>query len=94
MPFLWPIPLPGPDGRWNRWHESAATAAELAETHWLKVVSDMRAGCYSRHVAPATIPEPDWPAELPLEELLRLAFKDRFIDRMDHLVLKRLRGEI
>ena len=94
VPFLWPITLPGPDGRWNRWHESAAAAAELAETQWLKVAAVMSAGNYSTHVAPATISEPDWPADLSLNDLLRLAFKERFIDNIDHLVLRRLRGEI
>lgn len=94
VPFFWPIPLPGPDGRWNRWHESAAAAADRAETNWLKVVSNMSTSTYLAHVAPATIPEPDWPDGLSMESLLRLAFKDRVIDSIDHPLLKRLRGEI
>ena len=28
--FLWPVALPGPDGRRNPWHDSAHRAAELA----------------------------------------------------------------
>ena len=27
---LWPVKLPGPDGKYNEWHRSAAEAAELA----------------------------------------------------------------
>ena len=29
----------------------------------------------------------------PFEEIVRVAFRDRFIDYRDHPVLKRLRGE-
>jgi hypothetical protein len=30
--FLWPVPLPAPDGRTNMWHRSAADAVEVAMT--------------------------------------------------------------
>src|SRR3712207_2780357 len=30
VPFIWPVKLPGPDGRHNEWHRSAAEAAERA----------------------------------------------------------------
>lgn len=93
-PFLWPIGLPGPDGQWNSWHASAATAASLAEENWLKVTSDRNANTYRTHLAEATYPEPEWPVDLSLKELIGLAFKDRIIDSIDHPVLRRLRGEI
>jgi hypothetical protein len=93
-PFLWPIGLPGPGGQWNSWHESAATAASLAEGNWLKVTSDGNANTYRTHVAEATFPEPEWPVELSMNSLIRVAFKDRIIDSIDHRVLRRLRGEI
>lgn len=94
VPFLWPISLPGPDGRPNRWHESALEAARHAEQSWLRVASDLYAGCYVPHIAAANLPEPVWPADLTLAELLRLAFRDRFVNSLDHIVLKRLRGEV
>lgn len=93
-PRLWPIGLPGPGGQWNSWHESAATAASLAEENWLKVTSDGNANTYRTHVAEAAFPEPQWPVELSMNDLIRLAFKDRIIDSIDHPVLRRLRGEI
>tara|TARA_R110002072_G_scaffold179059_1_gene334987 strand:- start:4632 stop:5273 length:642 start_codon:yes stop_codon:yes gene_type:complete len=93
-PFVWPIGLPRSDGHWNRWHESAAVAAELAEKQWLKVTSNLNAGNYSTHVAPAAIPEPDWPVDLSLKDLIGLAFKGRIISSINHPVLRRLRGEI
>lgn len=93
VPFLWPLTLPGVDGRPNRWHESAMESAMLAETRWLKVVSDLSAGQYVPMVAYGDLPEPDWSIVPSIAELLKLAFKERFINRPEHPVLKRLRGE-
>jgi hypothetical protein len=39
------------------------------------------------------LPDPEWP-NTPFRELLRVAFKDRFIDNLDHPVLRKLRGEV
>jgi hypothetical protein len=89
--FLWNVPLPGPDGRRNGWHDSAHAAAELAMTQWTRIKADMSAGQYETSVAEAKIAEPGWP-ELPFNELLRLAFKEAFIDSIDHPVVQRLRG--
>jgi hypothetical protein len=93
IPFIWPCRLPGVDGRSNRWHESAIEAARLAESRWVRVVADMSAGSYVPHVAQGNLPEPAWPDD-SMEDLLRLAFRDRFIDDLNHPVLRQLRGEI
>jgi hypothetical protein len=93
IPFLWPLTLPGVDGRPNRWHESAIEAASIAEDQWVKVMADMAAGCYVPHVALGNLPEPEWEDVPPMAELLRLSFKDRLIATTDHPVLRRLRGE-
>jgi hypothetical protein len=93
-PFLWPIRLPGPDGRQDDWNKTAHAAAELAMTKWLRVASDRTAGCYQIFEATAAnLSEPEWPAE-PFAHLLKIAFKDRLIDTLDHPVLRRLRGEL
>lgn len=94
VPFLWPLTLPATDGRPNRWHESALEAATIAEKQWLKVVADMSAGCYVPMVACGNLPEPDWSDVPSLPEMLRLAFKGRFIDSAQHPVLRRLRGDV
>jgi hypothetical protein len=93
IPFLWPLTLPGVDGRPNRWHESAIEAARIAEGQWVKVMADMAAGCYVPNVALGNLPEPEWDGVPPMTELLRLSFKDRLIATTDHPVLRRLRGE-
>ncbi|MEO1994751.1 MAG: hypothetical protein ABGZ17_05695 [Planctomycetaceae bacterium] len=93
VPFLWPLVLPDSE-RPNRWHESGIEAARLAEGDWLRSVADMSAGQYVPYVAAANLPEPEWPDELTMGDYLRLAFKDRFVKDTDHLVLKKLRGEV
>jgi len=94
VPFLWPLVLPSSDGRPNRWHESGIEAARLAESQWLRSVADMSAGCYVPFVAAAKLPDPEWPADLTMADLLRLAFQGRFIRDMSHPCLQRLRGEL
>jgi hypothetical protein len=90
-PFLWPVPLPGPDGRRNPWHEAAERAALEATGRWVRVKANMAAGTYDVDVAAVDIGEPEWP-ERPMRELLRLAFGERMITSIDHPVVKRLRG--
>jgi hypothetical protein len=93
VPFLWPLKLPGSDGRTCDWHTTAIAAAHKAESVWLKVVADMSAGMYVAHVATGCLPDPVWPEDLTMADLLRLAFRDRFVGSLDHPMLRRLRGE-
>lgn len=94
VPFLWPLVLPSSDGRPNRWHESGIRAARLAESQWVRSVADMAEGSYVPFVAAAKLPEPEWPSDLTMNDLIRLAFQARFIRDMSHPCLQRLRGEI
>jgi len=89
--FLWPVRLPAPDGRILEWHRSAAEAAELAMRCWIRVKANTSLGAYEIFEAASTIPDPQWP-DLPFQELLRIGFRDRLVDRLDHAVVKRLRG--
>jgi hypothetical protein len=89
--LLWPVRLPLADGRYNEWHRSAAEAAELAMTRWVRVKSNLGLGCYEMFEAAGTIPEPEWPEET-FGGLLKIAFSDRLIDSLDHPVIRRLRG--
>ena len=93
-PGLWPIRLPGADGRDNAWWDTARTAAERAMEQWLRLEADASAGCYRVYLPmEGVIPEPTWPSMSP-SELLRLALKDRVIDKTDQIVLRKLRGEV
>jgi hypothetical protein len=87
--FLWPAKLPGSDGRTIRWHTSATEAAEFAMSNWTRVKANMALGAYEWAVTTASIPEPKWP-ELSFADLLRIAFKDKYVNTLDHAVLKRI----
>jgi len=91
--FLWPVKLPGADGKHNEWHRSAAEAADAATKHWVRVTSNMSLGAYEVFQAEANIPDPIWP-DLSLSEILKIAFRDRLVDRPDHPLIKRLRGAL
>ena len=90
--MLWPIRLPGEDGRHDEWNRSALEAAEMAQKEWIRMVANMSLGANEVYRAVADIPDPEWP-DTTFQEVLRIAFKDRFIRSIDHPVLRRLRGE-
>ena len=90
--FLWPIRLPGADGRLDEWSRSAMQAAQHAEAKWVRVQANMSLGAYEIYEAAGQWAAPDWPA-LPLQQLLKIAFKDKYIDTLVHPILMRLRGE-
>jgi hypothetical protein len=90
--FLWPVPIAAVDARILEWHRSAREGAETAMKRWVRVQANINLGAYEIFEAAGTIPDPLWPTE-SFKELLRVAFRDRLIDRLDHPVVKRLRGE-
>ena len=89
--FIWRIKLPGADGRSNTWTDSALQIAKAAETTWCRMVSDTTNGIYTHYVPTAELPDPKWPA-LSFNEIIKLAFRGRMIDRLDHPILRELRG--
>ena len=90
---LWPVKLPGPDGKHNEWHRSSAEAAELAMDRWVRITANMSLGAYEVFEATGDLPEPTWP-DLPLPEILKIAFRDHIVDKPDHPVVQRLRGAV
>jgi len=53
--------------------------------------ANINLGAYEMSVAISVMSEPEWP-EVSFQEIVRLAFRDRFITSLDHPVIKRLRG--
>jgi hypothetical protein len=90
---LWPVKLPNPDGKHNEWHRSAAEAAERAMRKWVRVTSSMSLGAYEIFEASGDLPEPVWP-DLSLEEILKIAFRERIVDCANHPLVQRLRGVV
>jgi hypothetical protein len=91
--FIWPVKLPGPDGKHNEWHRSSAEAAELAMNKWIRLTANMSLGAYEVFEATGELPEPNW-LDLPFDEILKIAFRGHFVDSLDHPVVERLRGAV
>src|SRR5262249_41400974 len=94
-PFLWPIRMADPDGKWNIWHMSAWQIAEKAQERWCRLQANRDAGHYVAEYdqrPPEQQQPPAWPA-LTFAEWLRLGFQSFTIDSPDHPVLRRLRLE-
>lgn len=89
--FLWRIKLPGLDGRSNSWTESALEIARGAESTWCRMKADMSNGIYSHWVSTESLSDPKWP-DLSFKEIIKLAFRGRMIDSLDHPVIRELRG--
>ena len=90
---LWPVRMPGEDGRLDEWNSSALQAAEMARERWIRLVANMSLGANEVYEATGDLPDPDWP-ELSFAEILKVAFKEYYITAFDHPVIRRLRGEL
>jgi hypothetical protein len=89
--FVWPVKLPGPDGKNNAWHQSAAEAADRAMARWIRMGSNMNLGAYEIFEATGNWAEPEWP-DLSFQEILKIAFRGRIVDTPDHPLVRRLKG--
>jgi hypothetical protein len=91
--FFWPVRLPSADGKDMNWWRSGREAAALAMENWVRVKSNMNLGAYEIFKAESVMSEPEWP-ELGFWDLIKIAFRDHLVDRIDHPVIKRLRGQV
>jgi hypothetical protein len=88
---LWPIRLPGPDGKDLDWWKSARSAAELAMTKWTRIKANKSLAGYDIVTAEVVVTEPEWPT-LSFQQIIKIAFRDKLITSLDHPVVKRLQG--
>jgi hypothetical protein len=91
-PFLWGCRLPGPDAKQPPWVTVPLEAARAAEERWTKLYWDQAQKRHRVRVAEGMAAEPAFP-DLPLPDLVRLAFRDRVISSLDHPVVKKLWGK-
>jgi len=91
--FLIPVPLPGPNGVRNPWHESLLQAVIRAKFVWLRITANNGLGGYDIFEATAKLPEPIWP-DLQMEDLLAIAFRGRIISDPDHPVVLEMLGGV
>ena len=90
---LVPVPYPGPDGQRNPWHQSLLEALTLAKTDWLRISANMQNGGYDVYQARATLASPEWP-EHTMDEIIKIAFRGRIINDLDHPVVQGLFGKV
>ncbi len=93
VPFIWPVRLPGPDGKIDAWSASARDAVAHAKVGWVRVASDRDAGCYQVFEPQADLGEPEF-LDIGFEAAVQIAFKDRYIDSPDHPAVRRIRGQL
>jgi hypothetical protein len=91
--FLIPVPLPGEDGTRNPWHKSLAEAVEHAQSKWIRVTANINIGGYDVYEAKGELPEPEWPAH-DIEELVKVAFRGKIIESLDHPIIQSLLGRV
>src|SRR5262249_58734284 len=84
---LWPLRLPGPDGREDDWMSSALAIAEQAKHQWVRLVAGQTG--YRSLTTRASIPDPVWP-KLSLDEVLDLAFQKSRIASESDPIFRRL----
>lgn len=91
--FIWPIRLPGEEGRHDEWNASALEAATMAQNNWIRISANMNLGAYEVFQSSGLLSEPEWP-DIDFTKMLETAFKGRYITDLDHPALRRLRGEV
>jgi hypothetical protein len=64
----------------------------LATKSWTRLQWNPALGAYDMFQATGIVTEPMWP-EASFDELLKIGFQGKIIDKSDHLVIKKLRGE-
>lgn len=90
--FLWPVRLPDENGQLHESQITAHRAAKLAQSNWVRIAWDRGQSNYAVTEARGQVPNPQWP-EGDLQKFLGMAFKDRFIETLEHPVAQRLLGE-
>jgi hypothetical protein len=91
--FIWPVPRPNADGKINPWIASQREAAERAKENWVRLASNRKLGMYEVVVAPASIGKPEWPP-YSFQEIIEVAFRNRYIRDLDHPVIQGLLGNV
>jgi hypothetical protein len=91
-PFLWGVRRPADDTKEpDRWMRAPLEAVRLAKDQWTRITWNEDTKQHDVATSKSTA-EPEFP-DLPMRDLLELAFKGFVIDSLDHPVVRRLRGD-
>jgi hypothetical protein len=91
--FLWTVRLPRGDSRANQFAESALEAISLARETWIRRQWSAESRVHVVYRSKVAVPDPKWPEDCSIEDLINKGFKRRFISDYEHEVLRKLRGE-
>ena len=91
MTGVWPVGLAKGDQQLNSWPRSAHQIASDAVGSWVQMCSGDGSYYANKPQSPENFPEPEWP-EIGFHEIIEMAVKERYIDSMDHKVVKQLYG--
>ena len=91
--FLWVIPKPKADGSGAQLYDSNLEDLSLSRGKWIRRQWDRGSKSYKVDEA-TTEKEPAWPENCNFEDWMDRGFKNRFIDDVDHPILRRARGEL
>ena len=88
----WPLPWPSTDGPPLPYYETAIRAAQVARGAWVNIQAQSLREGY--RITPVQNPKPPAWGDLALPSFSKLVrASDRFIDSLDHPVLRTARGE-
>jgi len=87
--FIWPIMLPGADGRTNSWHESALLAVPLLQGGWGRLRPAEGAYDFIPAVSKAEPRWPDWDWQTVLEKAF---LEPNIIRNVEHPVVQQILG--
>jgi hypothetical protein len=91
--FLWPIIRPKTDGSGIQLFENDLADLALSRECWIR--RQWMPGSKSYKVDQAnTDKAPEWPENTSIGDWVKRAFRGRFIDNLDHQLVRQLRGDL
>jgi hypothetical protein len=76
----------------NSWSDSARIAIRAASQKWVRVIADRSSNGYILEYPVVAPPDPVWPP-MAFAEILETAFGSRYIDSLQHPLVRKLRGD-
>jgi hypothetical protein len=76
----------------NSWSQSARIAIREASRQWVRVIPDKSSNGYIIELPKVAPAPPTWP-NYTFPEILEIAFGARYIDSLEHPLVKKLRGD-
>jgi hypothetical protein len=91
--FLWPIIKPKTDGSGIQLFENDLADLSLSRECWIRRQWVFGSKSYRVDQANTDRP-PEWPENTSISDWVQRAFRGRFIDNLDHQLVRQLRGDL